>query len=99
MMTFRAAARTPKSRGLAPERGTASLPGTWVRFFPCGDSCAFAHKGEHQPHSPVRVLPARAYKNEVEPRGFEPLTSAVQMRPDESASVRLQLESAATPYI
>jgi len=31
--------------------------------------------------------------------GFEPLTSAVQMRLDESASVRIRPESAANAYI
>jgi hypothetical protein len=77
-MTFRAAARTPKSRSIAPERRAGSLPDTWVRFFRFGDGCAFACEGDDQPHSPVRVLPARAYKNEVEPRGFESLTSALQ---------------------
>jgi hypothetical protein len=47
----------------------------------------------------ANVLPANRYIYGVEPRGFEPLTSAVQMRPDESASVRLQPENAANPYI
>src|SRR5215211_5854200 len=32
--------------------------------------------------SPVRGLPAKAYKDEVEPRGVEPLPSAVQKRSD-----------------
>jgi hypothetical protein len=36
---------------------------------------------------------------EVEPRGFETLTSAVQMRPDESATVRSPPESAANAHI
>jgi hypothetical protein len=35
----------------------------------------------------------------VEPRGFEPLTSAVQRRPDESATVRLHPKCAANPRI
>jgi hypothetical protein len=35
----------------------------------------------------------------VEPRGFEPLTSAVQRRPDESATVRSLPESAANAHI
>jgi hypothetical protein len=82
MMTFRAVSRTPKSRGLAPERRVASLPGTRVSFFSCGDGCAFAHEGEHQPYSHVRVLPARAYKNKVVSRGFEPTLSAVQRQRD-----------------
>ena len=35
----------------------------------------------------------------MEPRGFEPLTSAVQMRPDKSATVRLHSECAANAHI
>jgi hypothetical protein len=34
------------------------------------------------------ILPANHHFLEVEPRGFEPLASAVQMRPEESANVR-----------
>jgi hypothetical protein len=45
------------------------------------------------------VLPANRYIYLVEPRGFEPLTSAVQMRPDESAPVRLLPECAANAHI
>ena len=36
---------------------------------------------------------------EVEPRGFEPLTSGVQMRPDESATVRFHPKCAANTHI
>ena len=35
----------------------------------------------------------------MESRGFEPLTSAVQMRPDESVTVRMHPKCAANPYI
>jgi hypothetical protein len=45
------------------------------------------------------VLPANRHILEVEPRGFEPLTSAVQMRPDESATVRLHPKCAANTHI
>jgi hypothetical protein len=44
-------------------------------------------------------LPSKSLFQGVEPRGFEPLTSAVQMRLDESASVRIRPESAANTYI
>jgi hypothetical protein len=53
----------------------------------------------YRPLLALRVLPAKRHVPRVEPRGLEPLASAVQMRPDESASVRIHPKCAANPHI
>jgi hypothetical protein len=68
MMTFRAISRIPKSRGFALKcRATSESVESGPRLL------------DPVPTHPRHSGPTReSLENEVEPRGFEPLTSAVQ---------------------
>ncbi len=64
-------------------RNIPFIPYSYRRDAPLPHCCRVAAKGPNEAMTIsclMRVLPANLEKKKVEPRGFEPLTSAVQRR-------------------